>query len=379
MDFGALLASREGENPAGIELRNEPAFHAIERLLQPAARSERLNPDGSINESAPQVDWQDVWEQVIELSDKGRDLRLAVIAIRAAANIDGFGGLAQGLEMVAETIRQHWDAVHPALRDRDDLKAAALPRLNALRQLENDDNGLLGDLKFNIVLNPRGIGPVSGRDLSEGLLSDFDVLNRAASGLSQAEKDAIVATHGARRNRVTAAVRALAAEEAEKAAEFVADLTAALAGISAISAALGEKANGAGDLGFALPELADFLERSKAAINSGISHASGGEPAPAQEAAETPAPAPTSAASAPAQRVAAVAPGSIGSRADVEKSLDAIIAFYERTEPSSPIPHLARRLRRMVAMDFVQLMEEVAPSGLKEFRLVAGMEDSKKK
>ncbi|SDE43602.1 ImpA family type VI secretion system protein [Ruegeria marina] len=379
MDFGALLAGPEGENPAGIELRNEPAFHAIERLLQPAARSERLNPDGSVNESASQVDWQDVWDQVIELAGQGRDLRLSVIATRAAANLDGFGGLAQGFDMLAETIRQHWDALHPALRDRDDLKAAALPRLNALRQLENDDNGLLGDLKFNIVLNPRGIGPVTGRELSEGLLSDFDVLNRAASGLSQAEKDAIVAAHGARRNRVTAAVRALAAEDAERAAELVADLSAALAGISAISAALGEKANGAGDLGFALPELADFLERSKAAINAGIAHAAGNDVAPVQEAGAEPAPAPTSTGGAPAPRATSGVPGSISSRADVEKSLDAIIGFYERTEPSSPIPHLARRLRRMVAMDFVQLMEEVAPSGLKEFRMVAGMEEPKKK
>ncbi|MBU2961462.1 hypothetical protein KO516_11670, partial [Citreicella sp. C3M06] len=72
-------------------------------------------------------------------------------------------------------------------------------------------------------------------------------------------------------------------------------------------------------------------------------------------------------------------PGEIRNRADVETALDRIIAFYERTEPSSPLPHLARRMRRMVMMDFLELMEEVAPSGLKEFRSVAGVEDGKKK
>lgn len=82
MEFGTLLAGPEGGGPAGIELRNEPAFHAIERLLQPAARSERLNPDGSPNESASQVDWQDVWDQVQDLASLGRDLRLIVIATR---------------------------------------------------------------------------------------------------------------------------------------------------------------------------------------------------------------------------------------------------------------------------------------------------------
>ena len=70
-------------------------------------------------------------------------------------------------------------------------------------------------------------------------------------------------------------------------------------------------------------------------------------------------------------------PGAVNSRRDVERCLDMIIDFYERTEPSSPIPHLARRMRKMVPMNFMQLMEEIAPSGLKEFRSVAGVFDEK--
>jgi type VI secretion system protein ImpA len=71
------------------------------------------------------------------------------------------------------------------------------------------------------------------------------------------------------------------------------------------------------------------------------------------------------------------APAGINNRRDVERALDQIIAFYERTEPSSPIPHLARRMRRMVPMDFVELMAEIAPSGMKEFKSVAGMGEDK--
>ena len=70
-------------------------------------------------------------------------------------------------------------------------------------------------------------------------------------------------------------------------------------------------------------------------------------------------------------------PGSVNSRRDVERCLDMIIDFYERTEPSSPIPHLARRMRKMVPMNFLQLMEEIAPSGMKEFKNVAGVDDKK--
>ena len=71
-------------------------------------------------------------------------------------------------------------------------------------------------------------------------------------------------------------------------------------------------------------------------------------------------------------------PDRLASREEVVKCLDLVIAFYDRTEPSSPIPHLVRRIRRMVPMDFLQLMEDLAPSGLKEFRLLAGVPDAGK-
>ena len=58
---------------------------------------------------------------------------------------------------------------------------------------------------------------------------------------------------------------------------------------------------------------------------------------------------------------------------EVMACLDRIIEFYDRTEPASPVPFLARRMRRMVPMDFLELMEDLAPSGLKEFRPLAGL------
>ena len=88
---------------------------------------------------------------------------------------------------------------------------------------------------------------------------------------------------------------------------------------------------------------------------------------------------PAATASATPKQVTVSVPGEINSRDDVERALGQIIAFYERTEPSSPIPHLARRVQRMVHMDFMELMSEIAPSGMKEFRNAAGVQDGKSK
>ena len=73
----------------------------------------------------------------------------------------------------------------------------------------------------------------------------------------------------------------------------------------------------------------------------------------------------------PPRRRGAARTGS-ASREEVIACLDRIIEFYDRTEPASPVPFLARRMRRMVPMDFLELMEDLAPSGLKEFRSLAG-------
>ena len=387
MDLGHLLDPIDGDSPSGIEARNDARFHAIERLLEPASRANKVKADGTLNESAQDADWQQVLDQSTALAGESRDLRLLVILTRSLARTDGYEGLVSGLGLIADTLRGHWGDLHPNLRDRDDPRMAALPRTNALKQLENDENGLLGDLKYGTALSMRGLGTVAGMDLAGAALSDFDYMNRTASGLNEAEKAALLDKHQKRVNRVTAVARATAAEQPEVAATLIAGLTAAEAAVQALCVAYAE-AGAFGDPVLHLPELVEFLQNCKSVMEAVVAE-TGGAAALLDEAADPAAASPSAAngtaspdgasrAAAPTQPVAS-GPGSITSRKDVERSLDMIIDFYERTEPSSPIPHLARRMRRMVPMDFVQLMEEIAPSGMKEFSTVAGVELQKKK
>lgn len=374
MDFSRLLEPVESDPPSGAELRNDPRFHAIERLLEPAARENRLNEDGTVNFSAPDVDWQQVIDDAFELAKDGRDLRLLVKVVRAANRQEGFQGLSEGLELLKDTVTKFWDTLHPALRDRPDAKMASLPRTNAMRQLENDDNGLLGDLKYSILLNPRGIGPVVGMHLAAASWSEFDVVNNAASGLSQEEKDAIVAQHNTEKNRVVAACRAMAAEDEEKTKELVSGFLACEEACDALAAAFNEAAGFGSEPGLTFDQLKEFLAQMRATIEAAIAETSGDEAASEGVATTVDGSLENSPAQAANQGVGGV-PGTIGSRADVENALDKIIAFYQRTEPASPIPHLLRRIKKIVPMDFMALMEEVAPSGVKEFRSLAGIDE----
>ncbi|MDE2087768.1 MAG: type VI secretion system protein TssA, partial [Xanthomonadaceae bacterium] len=64
--------------------------------------------------------------------------------------------------------------------------------------------------------------------------------------------------------------------------------------------------------------------------------------------------------------------GRIESPQDVIKKLDEICDYYARREPSSPVPHILRRAQRLVGMNFVDLMKDLAPGGLPEFQVISG-------
>jgi type VI secretion system protein ImpA len=67
----------------------------------------------------------------------------------------------------------------------------------------------------------------------------------------------------------------------------------------------------------------------------------------------------------------------VDGREDVLRLLDQVLDYYRRREPSSPVPLLLQRARRLVPMSFVEAMRELAPSGVDELVRVAGhLEDS---
>ncbi|MDX8352708.1 type VI secretion system protein TssA [Cognatiyoonia sp. IB215182] len=360
--------------PSGIDLRNVPEFHAIERMLEPAARESRIQPDNDGPPTSADVDWGAVLDASAELAKQGRDLRLLVIVVRALANQDGLAGLTAGVTLINETLEAHWDSVHPLLRERDDPKEAALRRINSLKQIENDDNGLLGDLEMNPIMTLPGLGIITGQNLFDAALSEFDAMNRAPSGLSADEREKLRSAYEANKNRVTAACRAIAAEQPDLAKTLKKDVGEALAAIEALESGFSEKAGLSNGGGIRFPELTEFLNNAKTMMDTGMVKTDVAEPQIPDDTQETNAPTSTPKA-APSGSIS----GEINSRDDVERVLGKIIAFYERTEPSSPIPHLARRVQRMVHMDFMELMSEVAPSGMKEFRNAAGVQDDKGK
>ncbi|TPK71295.1 type VI secretion system protein TssA [Mesorhizobium sp. B2-4-18] len=383
VDLALWLNPLDGDNPSGVDLRNDPAFHELERLTE--AQIKVVHEGGNkASQSTISVDWATVLQKAEELQSRGRDLRLLVIVTRALANEERLAGLAQGLNLIARTFDQYWDTMHPALRTAATGRDAALRRINALLELQNGQDGLLANLRQTVFFSPRAIGPIGGRDLEQAALDERVMLQEAASGLGAAERAALTAAHNQMLNRVRTGCAAQADQDADAIMTLLRDARAAISALQAVDAALNARIDGNGA---AVPDLKKFLQRLLTTLewNTSASAVANGAAKPAAQPSQ-PASTPTRNGHG-AETMASVAnlaetsiglPERLNSRDEVVKCLDLVVAFYDRTEPSSPIPHLARRVRRMVHMDFVELMEDLAPSGLKEFRLLAGVPDPKK-
>jgi type VI secretion system protein ImpA len=70
-----------------------------------------------------------------------------------------------------------------------------------------------------------------------------------------------------------------------------------------------------------------------------------------------------------------VAVGAIRSRQDAIRALDAAAEFFRRNEPSSPVPLIVDRAKRLISKDFLEVIADVAPEALASARAAGGIRD----
>jgi len=80
-------------------------------------------------------------------------------------------------------------------------------------------------------------------------------------------------------------------------------------------------------------------------------------------------------AGAPAKGNGAVhaVPGSVQSRDDAVRMLEALADYFRRTEPSSPVPLLLDRARRMINQSFLDILSDLVPTSVDDAKKAAGV------
>ncbi|HEX3636314.1 MAG TPA: type VI secretion system protein TssA [Paraburkholderia sp.] len=337
---GVMLAEISAASPCGDDLEYDPGFLELEQVVHG-------KPDVQYGETmvaATPPDWKIAEALSLDLLGKSRDLRVAVHLSRALLNRKGFGGFAEGLALVEGLLDQRWEHVYPQLDPDDDNDPTA--RVNALAAL-TEQSGMLVDVRDALLASSRVHGVVTLRDIEyatgevpPGNGAEAPSLNSIEAVIADAHEE-VAATHAALLEALHSAMR--------------------------IETVLTERVGAARSID--LSPLARLLRRAADFLGERI--ASTGDTGGPVETAD-----PSSGGGAAAgERTGAPLSGDIADRQDVIRMIDKICAYYERHEPSSPVPLLLMRARRLVDKSFMEILQDLAPEGMGQARQVGGIEN----
>lgn len=343
MDIDALLQSHGEEAPSGEDLEYDPVFTDLEIAAQHG--EEQQIGDEIIPGEDP--DYKEVSKLALEVLGRSHDLRAGIYLAEAQLRLKGLPGFAEATTYLNRCLNEHWATCHPQLDAEDDDDPTM--RVNAVLALA-DTARILRGLRRAPLTASRTFGALSMRhiEVAEGETTppaDMDnVPDQAAVAAAFQDTDP-----GALQ-------------------EIASAVATALADVQAIGAKFDEETPGQG------PDLDPLIKILKKA-SARMSAATGGE-AVAEAGGDEDAAAEVPAAAAPAMAAAGGGVGAISSQNDVRNALDRIISYYERSEPSSPVPILLARAKKLVGADFLTIVRDIAPGGMNNVNTVGGLESS---
>lgn len=321
------------DGPCGPDLEYDNAFLELTKAAEgkPETQFDRGQPP----------DWRAVRSQTEEMFDRTRDVRVAILWLRALLNLEGLAAYPAGLRLVAGLLESHWDTVHPVPDPSDNDPYA---RANALGVLPVMDGGL-GDLLNARLVNIKGVGDIRLRDVEVALGTLSAREGEAAYGRDQVE-------------------RMLATAEGEGAA-----LRPLLLQSQQMLKQLGALMNerfGSGTSSDHKP-LLDLLSRALTLVP---------EPqAESADAADDAAPGAEGEGGAGGARSSkAGLSGGVNSRAEAVRAIEMVCAYLERHEPSNPAQLFLRRGSALLQRSFLELLKDLAPNALDEVARMVGVD-----
>ena len=354
-DSSDTLPDISADQPTGPSLEFDADFAELERLAQGKPEQQF----GTTIVPAEEPDWKAIIAGATALAARSHDLRVMAHLAVARLNRDGMTGYAETLARVRQMLRQRWADLHPQLDPEDDNDP--ITRANSLLLLSQPARVLRVLRSMPLAKSPRA-GTVSWRDIA------------IANGTLPTPADA---------TKMTEAVIAGVFRDSDPGAVGAMRDAIALASNSAVDipAAFDDFAgHGTGpdyaELIRLLRDIGQMIDRyAPASAAAPTESALGAEVNDPEE--PTTAVAPTlrgEERARPIMNIQTMDPPT--NRADALRLLDLVVEFYQRSEPSSPLPLLIGRARRLAEMDFMDILRDLAPDGVTQAERIAGTSSS---
>jgi type VI secretion system protein ImpA len=326
LDLSRLLAPVSDEDLTGPDLAYDPARHEIEQAFET-----EVSIDASGVAAQPSdTDWRIIVGKIAAESERTKDIWLAVYLCRAGARSGQLETVEIGAKYLAGLLETYWPSVHPQLEEYGfqgrkgpcDSLAAAPQFISPLRRI-------------TLLSHPR-LGSYSGDDFER-----FRLEGESAEGYGM----------------FRAALDDVTLEGLD---EIIQRLNAIEDGLRRVDLVLTSNADDGGSTNFlATYEALGQMRRAVQAFSPKSNDSTILEPSASSDVAS-----PSFSSGSP------TAGGRVETRDDVIRALDALGDYYRRKEPGHPILALLQRAREWVGLDFMAILEDIAPGSIDEARTV---------
>ena len=357
IDIESLLGEFSSESPCGEDLTYDPAYLELETMVQGSAAGGGMIESG--DDAAEEPNWTLVQDRSIELLGRTRDLRVVIYLTLALLKTDGFEGLHDGLHLMHGILERYWDTFYPQLDPEDNNDP--LERMNIISSLSPATSSYLDALRFRqrALEAPMCRSVRMGTFCCRDILIATGVLSQAGGGDTSPPDMAVI----------EAAFDDTDSDELQNTSQAV---VASIETVNSIEQLL----NNLVGIGTApnLDGFAGTLKDIQKHLQGYLAKRGYGAAPDAEAEADTDAE--TTGAGTSDQKPDEVKPisGEIRSPQDVSLAIDKICKYYERQEPSSPIPLLLRRAQRLVSKNFIDIIRDVAPEAMGKIESITGLD-----
>lgn len=333
MTLETLLAPVSPAQPCGENLEYDAEFQALEQASQ--GKAEQQFGDTII--PAEPADWTRVEKLATALLSRTKDLRVMLALTHAWTRRRGLDGYADGLSLIGQALALYWDDLWPAMIENGE--EDPFYRINALAEL-SDKSALTATLRQAILLRSNG-DELSVRD---------------AQALLDGSKTECANFPGGR-------VRLL--DELARGGQEASGVMTQIEGrLHTIRAWLVERLGESG-----APEMEQLIKTAGLITRAGRV----GDDAPPETTvtSETaPAPVETSVVAAPNH--ADWRSVQLNNRDDAQLMLEKVKLYFAQHEPSHPAPLMIDRVQRLIELDFMAIVRDLAPDGVQQLENIFG-------
>ena len=342
IELDRLLEDIAPGSPCGENLEYDGDFVRLEQ----SARGKAEQQFGDTIVPAEEPEWPEVRRLALDLCKRTRDLRVFDYLTRASIRTHGYAGLSDSLALVRGSVERYWETVHPQLDPDDNNDPTA--RVNIIGSL-CDPQTILHGIRQAPLVQSRAFGRFSLRDLA---IASGDL--PAPAGMDAPPT----------MQAIEGAFLDISLDDLKATADAV---RAAADQVRAIESAVTEKV-GASNAA-SLDPLAKLLKEAGKAVETRLVARGGGAADGAAAGVDG------QAVNGHALNGAAAAlsmTGQLQSREDVIRVIDKICEYYARAEPSSPVPLLLERAKKLVPMSFMEIVQDLIPDGTSQAQLYRG-------